>query len=296
MKKIALVGLVVLCSAGAYAQGVVTFQPQLSGYYDVQVYSPNPGSPTVEEQGSTAAQDTYSGNPTTGSVTYGGVLIGGASYGGAVPVSFAGAVAAATAASTTVWTYGNLFSAELYALTTTTSTAIPNGTTLASLSPVTQYQSTFATGPTPYGAGFFNLALPASPDPGIPGTGYVGTGASGKNGQTGTAYLGNNAAAAVVAWYSGVGQFSTYELAKAAGVPTGYSAVFEITGLQEPASVMTDDNGTPSLGQTTPAYLVGNHGASYLQSFSLTTGVPEPSTIALGVMGACAFLARRRKK
>jgi hypothetical protein len=30
-------------------------------------------------------------------------------------------------------------------------------------------------------------------------------------------------------------------------------------------------------------------------SFSLTS-VPEPSTIALGVIGACAFLARRRKK
>ena len=29
------------------------------------------------------------------------------------------------------------------------------------------------------------------------------------------------------------------------------------------------------------------------QSFSLTP-VPEPGTIALGVMGACAFLARRR--
>ena len=34
---------------------------------------------------------------------------------------------------------------------------------------------------------------------------------------------------------------------------------------------------------------------SKLTSFSLVGTVPEPSTIALGVMGVCAFLARRKK-
>jgi hypothetical protein len=32
-----------------------------------------------------------------------------------------------------------------------------------------------------------------------------------------------------------------------------------------------------------------------LESFSLTAAVPEPSTIALGVMGASALLFRRKK-
>jgi hypothetical protein len=297
MNKIALLGLVALSSVGAYAQGVVTFQSFELNVVDGQVYSPNPGSPTVEEQGATAAQIT-AGNYTVANSypaltpkTYAGVAIGGSSYTGTTPVSFA-------AAGANVYTYGNLFTAELYALSTTTVQGITPGDTLASLSPVTQYQSTFATDSSGLGAGYFNQALPANPDPGIPGTGHIG---AVNTFHKGTAYLGNNAEAAVVAWYNGGGQFTTYEAAKAAGVPTGYSSLFEITGLIEPSSVMTDDNnGTVTAGQNGVAYLQGpdfNAGVNTaFQSFSLTTSVPEPSTIALGVIGACAFLARRRKK
>jgi hypothetical protein len=299
MKKIAFIGLVMLCSAGAYAQGVVTFQPYQSGVVDGEVYSPNPSSPTVEEQGPTTAQisaasyTTAKSYPSTlSAVTYGGVAIGGASYTGTTPVSF-------NAAGSQVYTYGNLFTAELYAVSTTTSKAIPTGTTLASLSPVTQYQSTFATSSSGNGAGYFNEANPATPDPGILGTGYVGNGTAFQ--QNNTAYLGNSAAAAVVAWFNGGGQFTTYEAAKAAGVPTGYSSVFEITGLIEPSSVMSQETGTAgTAGQTGSTYLTGlDYNAmanTAFMSFSLTTSVPEPGTIALGVLGACAFLARRRKK
>jgi hypothetical protein len=42
-------------------------------------------------------------------------------------------------------------------------------------------------------------------------------------------------------------------------------------------------------GAGTPPPLEG------LESFSLTTAVPEPSTIALGVIGASTLLFRRRK-
>jgi hypothetical protein len=297
MKKIAFIGLVTLCSAGAYAQGVVTFQAFQSAVVDGQVYAPNPGSPTVQEQGPTAAQIT-AGNYSTGNsyptitpTTYAGVPIGGSSYTGANPVSFAGAGAS-------VYTYGNLFTAELYALSTTTVQGITPGVTLSSLSPVTQYQSTFATSSTPYGPGYFDQASPASPDPGIPGTGHIGTVSTFHKG---AAWLGNSAEGAVVAWFNGGGQFSTLAAAQAAQVPWGQSAIFEMDGLIEPSSVMTDDNnGTTTPGQAGTAYLQGadfNAGVNTaFMSFNLTQPVPEPSTIALGVMGACAFLARRRKK
>jgi hypothetical protein len=287
MKKIALVGLVSLCSIGAYAQGTVVFDPFVTAFaIDAQIYSPSPATPTIQEQGDTAAQNTAAGNGSTG-VTYTGTPIGGASYtGGSAPASIG--------PTSTFYQYGNLFTAELYALSTSTSTAIPDGTTLASLSPVTQYQSTLPTDTLGFGAGYFNIANVTPPDPGIPGTGFIGTPSRTR---TGPNYLGNNAAAAVVAWYNGGGQFTTLAAAQAAGVPWGQSSVFEITGLTEPASVMTqDNNNVASPAQAGPTYLVDTADySSYLQSFNLTA-VPEPSTIALGVIGTCAFLARRRKK
>jgi len=278
----------------------VTFSPWYIATLDAQVYSPDPLNPAVEEQGDTLAQNTFAGNPTAGSVTYGGVPIGGAAYTGTIPVSFAGAGAS-------VYTYGNLFTAELYALSTTTSQAIPPGTTLASLAPVSQYQSTFSTTPSSPGPGYFDEATPTVPDIGIPGTGYIGNASliGTRRAQTGPAYLGNNAAAAVVAWYNGGGQFGTLAAAQAAGVPTGSSGIFEITGLAEPSSVMTqDNNGNPAPPQFGAPLLEGNSDGTYtyLQSFSLTVGpnfgtaaAPEPGTLALGVLGACAFLARFRK-
>jgi hypothetical protein len=299
MKGIAILGLVTLCGGGAYAQGVVTFNPWYIQTIDAQVYSPDPLNPTVEVQGDTLAQNTFAGNPTAGSVSYGGVPIGGASYTGTSPVSFSDVGAS-------VYTYGNLFTAELYALSTTTSQAIPPGTSLAALSPVSQYQSRFYAGGIGLGPGYFNEAMPTTPDPGIPGTGYIGNISliGTRNAQRGAAYLGNNAAAAVVAWYNGGGQFATFAAAQAAGVPTGTSSIFEINGLAEPTSVMTQDNNGSPTPPTLAPLLEGNSDGTftYLQSFSLTVGpnfgtaaAPEPGTLALGVLGACAFLARFRK-
>ena len=290
----AIIGLIMVCGTGTYAQGRVTFMPFEPFYgVDAQVFSPDPGSPGVEEQGNTAAQNEATGNGTSG-VTYAGTPIGGSSYTGTTPVSFSGLGAS-------LYTYGNLFTAELYALSTTTSQSIPPGATLASLSPLTQYQSTFATSSAQFGPGYFDEPNPI-PDLGIPGTGYIG---SGGKFQTGPAYLGNNAAAAVVAWFNGGGQFSTLAAAQAAGVPWGQSAIFEINNLAEPASVMTqDNNGFPTPPQVAAPFLEGVSDGTYtcLQSFSLTESpelnasqVPEPSTIALAIIGASAFLFRRRK-
>jgi len=75
----------------------------------------------------------------------------------------------------------------------------------------------------------------------------------------------------VRAWRASDG--ATYDAAVAAGGHYGFSNVF---------TVATGGSGTPP---SLPANLVG------LQSFSL---IPEPSTIALGALGAAALLLRRR--
>jgi len=77
----------------------------------------------------------------------------------------------------------------------------------------------------------------------------------------------------IYAWYEGNSQYTSYSAAQAAGVPAGFSDPF---------------SGTTQGPPTLPPNLVN------ARSFSLTS-VPEPSTIALGIMGASAFLLRRRK-
>jgi len=150
---------------------------------------------------------------------------------------------------------GNNYTAELYGLAGTTAT------TFSQLSALTQYRSTFAT--KAGGAGQFLGASP-SPDPGVPNTGLA---------------AGANATLSLAAWYNNNGTITSVAAAMAAGVPYGWSPLFQVNGL--------GGSGSPP---ATPPDLVG------LQSFSLITPgpVPEPGTIALGLMGAAAFLARRR--
>jgi hypothetical protein len=128
---------------------------------------------------------------------------------------------------------------------------------LSSLLPVSQYTTTVYT--IPAGAGVF--VKPSIPsDPGIPNS---------ANG---------NATVALAAWYNGGGSYTSLSAAQAAGQPAGESNPSFITGL----------GGIGSPPGTPPAL-------SGITSFSLTTTAsPEPSTIALGVMGASAFLLRRR--
>ena len=111
-------------------------------------------------------------------------------------------------------------------------------------------------------AGWFTAPAGALP---IPGTTFSGSGVVG---------VPTSATVAVDVWYSGGGAFPTY--ASAVNVaPYGQSAAFNVDGLGG--------------GTINPPFLYNG------QSFSLVSPIPEPSTIALGVMGACAFLARRRK-
>jgi hypothetical protein len=95
---------------------------------------------------------------------------------------------------------------------------------------------------------------------------------------------GSPATMAIAAWYNGNGAYTSYATALAAQQPTGYSTL----GVENLIAAPTPPADLPGLGQ--PQTISGG-----ITSFSLTT-VPEPSTIALGVIGASAFLMRLRRK
>jgi len=274
MKKLAIVGIASLISAGAYAQGTLTFWDNF-GDLQFQIYAPNPSNPGTQQIGDTSSQGGISGvsGPYT---TYNGVAIGGSLFSGTAPATIG--------ASSPLYADGNLFTAQLYASPAGAPNNIDPSTggnppAFSSLSPVSQYITTFA---TTSASGPFLISATPVPDPGIPGTGYDNSGLHGAN------HVLNDANIAVAAWYNGGGVYTTLAQAQAANVPWGVSPVAILTGLGEPASVNTADVGhTTPLSQPTEPYGIS--------SFSLTS-TPEPSTIALGVMGVGAFLARRRKK
>jgi hypothetical protein len=201
---------------------------------------------------------------------YNGAMIGGAS--GAEPAE------ADLNLNLINYTYGNNFTAQIYALANPSGGVLP----FTSLLPVSQYVTTLATTAS-QGPGFIVAASPAD-DPGIPNTGYDFI----------NQVMDNRATVSLVAWYNAGGTINSLAAASAAHVPFGWSTPFNLAGLGEPASVETAANGAPTPA-TLPRNMIG------LTSFDLVVPVigpeptPEPGTIALGVLGACAFLACRRK-
>jgi hypothetical protein len=113
--------------------------------------------------------------------------------------------------------------------------------------------------------------------------GVVGTWYSGASGVVPGAFNGSPATVQVYAWYNDGGTISTYAAAQAAGVPTGFSATGSVPAL---GGAFAGNTAPPGFPATMPQ--MGN--------ITVSATVPEPSTIALGVMGASAFLLRLRKK
>jgi len=115
-----------------------------------------------------------------------------------------------------------------------------------------------------------------SVDP-VAGTWYTGDiGVVPNSGGTGA---GATVSVQIDAWYNDGGTIGTYAAALAAGVPTGQSAVVNYT------------TGGPNASG--PASTAPNLSPAALGNITMT---PEPSTVALGVMGASAFLMRLRRK
>jgi len=98
----------------------------------------------------------------------------------------------------------------------------------------------------------------------------------------GVAGNGSSATMQLAAWYNDGGLITTLAAAEADGVPWGLSSVANvITGGPAVAGLST----TPGTAAALPA--VGNF---------TVQATPEPSTIALGVIGASTFLMRLRRK
>jgi len=87
---------------------------------------------------------------------------------------------------------------------------------------------------------------------------------------------GGTASVQIRAWAASAG--ATYEAALAANGGTGQSAILN--------NIVTGGAGSPP---SLPTDLAG------LSSFAITGVVPEPSVLALGVLGGLALLIRRRK-
>jgi len=116
---------------------------------------------------------------------------------------------------------------------------------------------------------------------GDPTTGFNGLWLSGANATISGSTVGGGATVAIAAWDNEGGTIGSLGAAQAASDPWGVSATGNIASLGGPGG------GTPS---SIPGSITG------FSLISTTTTVPEPSTIALGVMGASAFLMRLRRK
>ncbi len=261
--RILVVGLLSLCAAGACAQGTLVLFNNIANSVVTHIYAPDPVA--LELETGNGAND-YP----PGSTVYNGAMIGGAT--GAEPAE------ADWNLGLINYTYGNNFTAQIYALANPSGGVLP----FSSLLPVSQYVTTLAT-TAAQGPGFIVAVSPAG-DPGIPDTGYDAI----------NQVIDNRATVSLVAWYNAGGTINSLAAASAAHVPLGWSTPFNLAGLGEPGSVESAASGGP-MPATFPRNMIG------LTSFELVVPsigpglTPEPSTIALGVLGACAFLACRRK-
>jgi hypothetical protein len=209
----------------------------------------------------TAAQITgnTSSDFTAGSTTYpNAVLLGGS---------------AVSTGANGVYGNGTLFTVQLEALAGSTSVAA------SSLLPVTQYTTTINSvlNGSSFAGQFNPPSYGSSGDVGIPGTSSTG-------------YL---ADIAVAAWYSGPSAGGLVGVSSLAAAETTPGAVWgestEVVGFatEEPQSLLPSGQFAPPQAPdlTTTSFGLREN----------PTASPEPGTIALGVMAAGAFLARRRK-
>lgn len=260
MKKTLILAASLLGAVGAYAQGTIVMDDAQSDV-TIHIFAPQtatPGTEVTGDQGS-ATPGTVTGGVTTDIYYNNGV--NGNYAGGATAQT--GTTSSATTGGSTVYTggaIGNTFTGNPTAAGTYN---YNNGSDYSvelfaaagfnapatSLQPITQYLTTIATASAKGGL-FKNINV--SSDPGIANT------------------TGNQATLALVAWYNGAGTYTSYAAALSAGVPTGMSPTFNDGAL----------GGLGSGTLSTPNDLQG------AESFSLVVPVPEPSTIALGVIGA----------
>jgi hypothetical protein len=197
-------------------------------------------------------------SPSAGSTVYLGQPLGGA----------------ATGSGVTAYGNGNAWTIALYASTSSTiAVALTTADEVASSTFVTtggtgkaNILESPAFGGGAGNAGAWALNYTAATTTALPGT---------------AAGSGGSAQVQLAAWYSG-GGVTSYGTAVMDGLPAGASEIGIVSGL----------GGQGASGPPATAPDLAGLG---ITSFSLAT-IPEPSTIALGVLGASAFLMRLRRK
>jgi hypothetical protein len=265
MKKTLIVSALLVGSLSAYSQGTVNFVDRVSDV-TMHIFAPQlltPGIQVTGDQGLAngtvvggVAPDLYANNGTDGN--YAGGSVQGAGVAGTITTGGSAVYTGGAIGNTAVGfaTPAGSYNYNVGTDYTVQLWAAPGLNAAASaLLPVTQYTTTIITSGTVGGA--FKNNSPTG-DPGINGT------------------AGGAVTIALVCWYNG-GVGLTYAQAVAASDPTGMSPLDNFTGL--------GGIGSP------PSTAIAPEG---LESFSLTS-VPEPSTIALGVIGVSTLLFRRRK-
>jgi len=208
-------------------------------------------------------------------------LVALSDYGGSFTIQIYSAQSAA--ASTTAVAYGGLTGNEEMGQSANGSLANPGTTVYAAGTALGAGYSVQLLAAAGAGDAIATL-LPAGP---VISTWYSGDQITGLGGlyqvQAGAttaaipgAAVGSVATVALAAWNNEGGTVNSLAAAQADGDPWGVSNTGNTAGLGG--------------GIVTPPGL-----PTSIDSFSLATTVPEPSTIALGVIGASAFLFRRRK-
>jgi hypothetical protein len=256
MKKFVTTIVLLAGAASVYSQGQVNTSDYNGSAFNIHIWSPDLNSPNTEFIGNSPA--TIAGNTAYNSSPDGPA--GQTTYTGTLVGGSGSGVD-----GTPGYANGDNFDVELYAAAGTVTTFSTS-----------TFSAVQALGP------LGDSSLPAN-WAGL----YQGGGVLTLNGTGGTPVVavGSPVTFAIAAWYNNNGTITSYP-----GIPTAGSGI--ISGL---SGLGTENaGGAPNTPPLLPTAVNGlNPGIS---SFSLTTAVPEPSTIALGVIGASAFLMRLRRK
>jgi hypothetical protein len=263
MKKLVTTIVLLAGAASVYSQGQVNYNdynPGATTGFNIHVWSPQVGSPGVET----------TGNSTTpfSSSNLGGDAPTGSSNPGYTGQLIGGGGSGAS--STLSYGNGDSFSIELYAGAGTV-------TSFAGLSPIPSTLGTLAD--SGFGANYAGMYFPS-------GSGIVTFGGTSGTPGAPAVTAGSAVTLALAAWFNGAGTYPTLASAQASGGNAPYGM----------SPVGTENTGG---GNVNPPFLPGlgnpSTSAGGITSFSLVS-TPEPSTIALGVIGASAFLMRLRRK
>jgi len=257
MKKTLTLMTLMAGAVGGYAQGTMVWGDYVgSGSTSFTITIWSPNPASPSIQ--QTGNTATDASPNAGTTVYGGVPLGGSATG-------SGVTAYGNGAAWTIALYASTSSSTAVALTTADEVA----------------SSTFF---TTGGTGKMNV-IESTADGGGNGNAGAWTGGSAAIGIPGTATgSAGSAQIQLAAWYSGGGITSYATALSTTGEPYGASTVGILNGL----------GGSNPVGP--PSFAPDLAGLG-ITSFSLiTTNVPEPSTIALGVIGASAFLMRLRRK